>query len=166
MEGSVPASVAERFMRYVQIDTQSDPASSSVPSTAKQTTLSALLVTELKAMGIADAVLDEYGYVYATIPANLPGKIPVLAFCSHVDTAPDCSGTNVKPILHRNYQGQDIVLPDDPTQVLTMDAHPYLRQQIGKDIITASGLTLLGADDKAGVAIIMQMVACLQQSPS
>lgn len=165
MEPFTISAVAERFMRYVRIDTQSDPASSTIPSTEKQKTLSALLVTELKEMGITDAELDASGYVYATIPANQPGNIPVLAFCSHVDTAPDCSGTGVKPILHRNYQGKDIVLPDDTTQVLNITTHPYLQAHIGKDIITASGLTLLGADDKAGVAIIMQMAANLQEHP-
>jgi tripeptide aminopeptidase len=148
---------AERFMRYVQIDTQSDPASPSQPSTEKQKDLSRILVQELKAMGINDAELDEHGYVYATIPATSSKNVPVLCYCSHVDTAPDCSGTGVKPILHKNYDGKDIVLPDDPTVVITTKNHPYLKQRIGDDIITASGTTLLGADDKAGVAIIMDL---------
>ncbi len=146
---------AERFMRYVQIDTQSDPMSDTSPTTEKQKDLSSLLAKELKAMDIADAHMDEFGYVYATIPSNSNKKVPVICFCAHVDTAPDCSGTNVKPILHKNYDGKDILLPDDSTQVLSVKAYPYLQQHIGSDIITASGLTLLGSDDKAGVAEIM-----------
>jgi tripeptide aminopeptidase len=148
--------VAERFLRYVQIDTQADPNSETSPSSAKQKNLSRLLVAELKAMGIKDAEMDEFGYVYATIPANTDkANIPTICFCAHVDTAPDASGTNVKPIVHENYQGKDIVLPDDTAQVIRMADYPYLKQKIGEDIITASGLTLLGADDKAGVAEIM-----------
>ncbi len=157
--------VAERFMRYVQIDTQSDPASKTFPSTEKQKNLSHLLAAELLAAGIADAHVDEHGYVYATIPANTPKTVPVVCFCSHVDTAPDCSGTGVKPILHNNYNGRDIVLPDDTTQVVSPNKHPYLLQKIGEDIITASGTTLLGADDKAGVAIIMDMANYLVSHP-
>ena len=145
----------ERFLRYVQIDTQSDPNSPTTPSTEKQKNLSRLLVEELQAMGIADAELDEYGYVYATIPANTDKKVPVICFCSHVDTSPDCSGAGVKPILHPNYKGQDIVLPDDPSVVIRKSEHEDLAHQIGNDIITASGTTLLGADNKAGVAAIM-----------
>ncbi len=148
---------AERFMRYVQIDTQSDPQSNTYPTTEKQKNLSSLLAEELKVMGIEDAHMDEFGYVYATIPATSEKKVPVICFCAHVDTAPDCSGTGVKPILHTNYQGQDIVLPDDKTQVLKASEYPYLKTQLGNDIITASGTTLLGADDKAGVAEIMDM---------
>ena len=153
--------IAERFMRYAKIDTQSDPHSSSFPSTNKQKNLSSLLVEELLQMGIADAHLDQYGYVYATIPSNQSKKIPIICFCSHVDTAPDCSGENVKPIIHPNYQGEDIVLPDDITQIISINDHPYLAEKIGDDIITASGLTLLGADDKAGVAIIMELASVL-----
>ncbi len=149
--------LVERFMRYVAIDTQSDPESNSFPSTEKQKNLSSLLAAELVQMGVADAHMDEWGYVYATIPSNTNKDVPVICFCSHVDTAPDCSGTNVKPILHQQYAGQDIILPDDPTQIITTKEHPYLLQKIGDDIITASGLTLLGADDKAGVAIIMEL---------
>jgi tripeptide aminopeptidase len=145
----------ERFLRYVTIDTQSDPNSSTCPSTEKQKNLSRLLVEELKAMGIADAELDEHGYAYATIPANTDKKVPVLCFCSHVDTSPDCSGAGVKPIVHANYKGQDLVLPDDPSVVIRQSEHPDLKHQIGNDIITASGTTLLGADNKAGVAAIM-----------
>lgn len=151
-------------MRYVQIDTQSDPESDQFPSTAKQKDLSKLLVEELKAMGIADAELDPWGYVYATIPSNTTAQVPVICLCAHVDTAPDCSGTGVKPILHTAYQGQDMVLPDDPAQVISPREHPYLLQKIGDDIITASGLTLLGADDKAGVAIIMELAKTLMDN--
>src|SRR3954465_14962581 len=147
---------AERFMRYVQVDTQSDPQSQSQPSTEKQKNLSKILVEELLAIGLADAHLDEYGYVYATIPSTTNKKVPVICFCSHVDTAPDCSGTNVKPLLHKNYDGSDIILPDDNTQVLRVKDCDYLKTQIGGNIITARGNTLLGADDKSGVAVIMQ----------
>jgi tripeptide aminopeptidase len=152
---------AERFLRYVQIDTQSDPLSSSHPSTEKQKDLSRLLADELKQIGLTDAHMDEWGYVYATIPSNTDKKVPVVCFCAHVDTAPDCSGTDVKPVVHDNYQGQDIVLPDDTTQVLKMSEYPYLKTQIGNDIITASGKTLLGSDDKAGVAEIMDLAIFL-----
>lgn len=149
--------VAERFMRYVQIDTQSDPTSPAQPSTEKQKNLSKVLVEDLLAIGITDAALDDAGYVYATIPATTDKNVPVLCYCSHVDTAPDCSGKDVKPILHPKYDGTDIVLPDDNTVVITTKEHPYLLERIGDDIITASGKTLLGADDKAGVAIIMDL---------
>lgn len=148
---------AERFLRYVQIDTQSDPQSSTFPSTEKQKDLSSVLAAELKQIGIADAHMDEWGYVYGTIPATTDKKVPVICFCAHVDTAPDCSGTNVKPLVHKNYRGDDIILPDDKTQVLRLSEYPYLQTQIGKDIITASGTTLLGSDDKAGVAEIMDL---------
>ena len=148
---------AERFLRYVQIDTQSDPLSKSNPSTEKQKDLSKILAEELKQLGVAEAHMDEWGYVYATIPSNTEKKVPVICFCAHVDTAPDCSGKDVKPILHNNYQGNDIVLPDDTTQVLKTTDYPYLQTQIGNDIITASGKTLLGSDDKAGVAEIMDL---------
>ena len=160
-------SVAEKLMRYVQVDTQSDPESLTFPSTEKQKNLSVMLVKELIAMGVSDVEMDEWGYVFATIPSNSTKEnIPTICFCSHVDTAPDCSGANVKPILHKNYQGQDIILPDDSSQVVTVKEHPYLGKRIGDDIITASGLTLLGADDKAGVAIIMQLVHELINDPS
>lgn len=157
--------VAERFIRYVQIDTQSDPQSKSNPSTEKQKDLGKLLVTELKDLGVADAHLDEYGYVYATIPSNSTKAVPVICFCAHMDTAPDCSGKNVKPIIHHHYDGSDIILPDDPNQVITTKEHPYLLQKKGDDIITASGNTLLGADDKSGVAIIMDMANFLVNNP-
>ncbi|HEX6333367.1 MAG TPA: peptidase T [Flavisolibacter sp.] len=146
---------AERFMRYVQVDTQSDPLSQTQPSTEKQKDLSRMLVSELQEMGVTDADLDEHGYVYATIPANTNREVPVICFCAHVDTAPDASGAGVKPILHRDYQGKDIVLPDDATQVISTADFPYLDRLKGHDIITASGTTLLGSDDKAGVAEIM-----------
>ncbi|HVV54372.1 MAG TPA: peptidase T [Mucilaginibacter sp.] len=153
--------VTERFLRYVTIDTQSDPASGTYPSTEKQKNLGRLLVNELITIGLHDAHLDEYGYVYATVPANT-GKenIPAICFCSHMDTAPDCSGENVTPVVHRNYQGQDLVLPDDTAQVIRLKEHPELSDQLGNDVITASGNTLLGADNKAGVAEIMD--ACYQ----
>jgi tripeptide aminopeptidase len=158
--------LAQRFMRYVQIDTQSDPEGTSFPTTEKQKDLSKILFEELRAMGLLKTELDEYGYVYATVPSTSTKKnIPAICYCSHVDTAPDCSGTNVKPILHPNYDGKDIVLPDDATQVLSAAVSPYLNQHIGSDIITASGNTLLGADDKAGVAIIMQTVQTLLDNP-
>jgi tripeptide aminopeptidase len=157
--------VAERFLRYVQIDTQSDPLSKSQPSTSKQKTLSNLLVKELKEIGLKDAHVDEYGYVYATIPPNTQKAVPVICFCAHVDTAPDCSGTGVKPIVHKNYDGKDIILPDDQNQVISPQYHPYLRLKIGDDIITASGTTLLGADDKAGVAVIMDMANYFMTHP-
>jgi tripeptide aminopeptidase len=157
--------VKERFLRYVQIDTQSDPQSTSIPSTEKQKNLSRVLVQELQNMGITDAHLDDFGYVYATIPANTPKKVPVICFCSHVDTAPDCTGTGVKPLVHHKYDGGDIVLPDDPTQIISPVDHPYLRKKAGDDIITASGTTLLGADDKAGVAVIMDMANYFLSNP-
>lgn len=157
--------VADRFIKYVQVDTQSDPQSDSFPSTAKQKDLGKILVAELLEIGLTDAHLDEWGYVYATIPGNTDKKVPVICFCSHMDTAPDCTGKNVKPIVHNNYDGKDIVLPDDTTQVISTKAHPYLREKIGDDIITASGTTLLGADNKAGVAIIMDLANYLVQHP-
>jgi len=153
--------VTERFLRYVAIDTQSDPSSKTHPSTPKQKNLGNLLVKELLEIGIVDAHIDEFGYVYATIPANTDKpNVPVICFCSHMDTSPDCSGENVKPIIHKNYDGTDLVLPDDHTQVLRLHEHPDLKNQMGNDIITASGTTLLGADNKAGVAEIMD--ACYQ----
>ena len=154
----------ERFLEYVQIDTQSDPESNLFPSTEKQKNLGKLLATQLKAMGVVDAHMDEYGYVYATIPATVSNPVPVICLCAHMDTAPDCSGKDVKPIVHTNYQGQDLVLPDDVSQIISTTEHPYLLEKIGDDIVTASGLTLLGADDKAGVAIIMEVAHQLMQN--
>lgn len=157
--------VLARFLRYVRIDTQSDAASDTYPSTDKQKDLGRLLVMELHEMGIHDAQLDEFGYVYATIPATTDKEVPIICFCSHMDTSPDASGKGVKPIVHRNYQGQDLVLPDDPGQVLRPAEHPHLKDQIGNDIITASGTTLLGADNKAGLAEIMDAAQHLIQHP-
>ena len=157
--------VAERFMWYVQVDTQSDPQSSTHPSTEKQKHLSQILEQELRETGLTDVETDGYGYVYAAIPSNTEKKVPVVCFCSHVDTAPDCSGTGVKPILHIAYDGSDIVLPDDEAQVLSIQNYPYLKDHIGHNIITASGTTLLGADDKSGVAAIMDMANYLVQHP-
>lgn len=165
MFGSYRFTVEERFLRYVQIDTQSDPVSFTQPSTEKQKNLSRLLVAELHQLGIMNAQLDEAGYVYATIPSNSAKNVPAICFCAHVDTAPDCSGQGVKPIIHRNYSGAPIVLPDDPLQVITTREHPYLLEKTGEDIITASGKTLLGADDKAGVAVIMDMAHFLITNP-
>jgi tripeptide aminopeptidase len=156
---------ADRFMRYVQIDTQSNPLSNTQPTTEKQKDLSRILVEELQAIGIHDAAMDEWGYVYATIPSNTEKNVPVLCFCAHVDTAPDASGTGVKPILHKSYDGGDISLPDDATQVLRRADFPYLEKLNGHDIITASGTTLLGSDDKAGVAEIMDAANFLIQHP-
>jgi tripeptide aminopeptidase len=147
--------VTERFLRYVVIDTQSDPASPTCPSTEKQKDLGRVLAAELQAMGIADAHLDEHGYVYATIPATTEKQVPVICFCSHMDTSPDCTGKNVKPQIVRNYRGGDITLPGDSNQIIRAPEHPALSDQIGNDIITTDGTTLLGADNKAGVAEIM-----------
>src|SRR6201989_206042 len=157
--------VTERFLRYVVIDTQSDPASPTCPSTEKQKDLGRVLATELKMMGLADAHLDEHGYVYATIRANTERKVPVICFCSHMDTSPDCTGKNVKPQIVRNYRGGDIVLPADPSQVIRAAEHPALSSQIGSDIITSDGTTLLGADNKAGVAEIMDAARFLLDNP-
>lgn len=150
--------VAERFLRYVRIDTQSDPQSKTQPSTEKQKDLGRLLVKELQLVGLTDVEIDEYGYVYATLPATTTKPTPVICFCAHMDTAPDCTGKNVNPIVHQNYDGGNIILPDDPSQVILAREHPYLASRKGDDIITAGGTTLLGADDKAGVAVIMDMV--------
>jgi tripeptide aminopeptidase len=158
--------VRDRFLNYVQIDTTADPNSTSFPSSLKQKDLAAVLVKELREIGLSDVEMDEWGYVFATIPSNSDRiDLPTICFCSHMDTAPDCSGTDVKPIVHRNYDGSPITLPDDPTQVITTERHPYLLKKIGDDLITASGLTLLGADDKAGVAIIMDLAKQLTDHP-
>ena len=157
--------MTERFLRYVVIDTQSDPASPTCPSTEKQKNLGNLLASELQGLGIRDAHLDEYGYVYATIPATTDRQVPVICFCSHMDTSPDCTGKDVKPQMVRNYRGGDIVLPGDPTQVIRAAEHPALGHQIGNDIITSDGTTLLGADNKAGLAEIMDAAQFLLQNP-
>ncbi len=160
--------VTERFLRYVQIDTQSDPESTSCPSTEKQKNLGRVLVEEFLEIGIKDAHLDEHGYIYATILSNTTKKIPTICFCSHMDTSPDCSGKDVKPIVHKNYNGKNIVLPkttDKQKVILSPKDHPDLLNQIGNDIITADGTTLLGADNKAGVAEIMDAVHHLVSHP-
>lgn len=156
----------ERFLRYVQIDTQSDANAICFPSTEKQKNLARLLVEELQDLGISNAHMDDYGYVYGFLPSNQQQKVPGIFFCSHMDTSPDCSGANVKPIIHYNYQGQDIVLPEDNSVIIKLADHPDLEEQIGNDIITASGKTLLGADNKAGLAEIMDAVAFWQQHPT
>ncbi|MEO1261207.1 MAG: peptidase T [Bacteroidota bacterium] len=165
MSLNIQHTVLDRFLRYVKIDTQSDATSPTCPSTAKQKDLSRLLVEELLEMGITDAHMDENGYVYGTVPSTTDKNVPVICFCSHVDTAPDCSGKDVKPIVHQDYQGQDIVLPDDASQVIRMADHRDLKGMIGKDIVTASGTTLLGADDKAGLAEIMDAANHLMKHP-
>ncbi len=160
-----PYTVAERFLRYVQVDTQSDPLSTTFPSTAKQKDLLQILANELKAIGLADAEMDEWGYVYATLPANTDKNVPVICFCAHADTAPDCSGTNVKPQVHHNYQGQDIAYPNNPDLMLKTAESPHLLAKIGHDIITTDGTTLLGSDDKSGVACIMDAIHFLVNNP-
>ena len=156
----------ERFLRYVRIDTESDPHSPTQPSTMKQKDLSRVLVGELRELGLTDAELDEHGYVYATLPAS-PGQenTPVICFCSHVDTSPDASGAGVKPLVHENYRGQDLVLPDDESIMIRMAEHKGLDRCLGHTIITASGTTLLGADNKSGVAAIMTAVETLVNNP-
>ena len=158
-------SALERFLRYVVVDTRSDERSSTFPSTPGQLTLLRQLVDELKALGIDDASMDEHGYVMATIPATSSGSIPVIGFVAHVDTSPEMPGAGVRPIVHRQYDGRDLVLPDDPTAILRASEQPELAAQIGNDIVTASGTTLLGADDKAGVAAIMAAAEHLMRHP-
>lgn len=157
--------VTDRFLRYVVIDTQSDPTSSTQPSTEKQKNLGRILVEDLLAIGITDAHLDEHGYVYATIPSNVDKPVPVICFCSHMDTAPDFTGTNVKPQIVRNYRGGDITLPGDRQQIIRVSENPVLGDQIGNDIITSDGTTLLGADDKAGLAEIVTAAQFLLDNP-
>ncbi len=154
-----------RFISYAKIDTQSDASSLTCPSTLKQKNLAHVLVAELLEMGIEDAHCDEYGYVYATIPSNVAKQVPVICFCSHMDTSPDCSGEHVKPIIHHNYQGEDLILPDDELIVLRLNEHKDLSAQLGNDIITASGTTLLGADNKAGLAEIMEVASYFMAHP-
>jgi len=157
--------VENRFIEYVKIDTTANPNSTTFPSSMIQKDLGKILVEELKEIGVANVEMDEWGYVFGTIPANTTKKVPTICFCAHMDTAPDCSGTNVKPIVHRNYDGNPITLPDDATQVITTDKHKYLKEKIGDDLITASGLTLLGADDKAGIACIMDFANYAMTNP-
>jgi tripeptide aminopeptidase len=159
-------SCVERFLRYVTFDTQSTETSETYPSTAKQLDLLRHLVEELRTLGLSDAEIDDHGYVMATIPATTSKSgVPVIGFIAHVDTSPEMSGAGVKPIVHRKYQGQDLVLPDDPSAVLRAADNPYLRERIGDDIITASGTTLLGADNKSGVAEIMAAAEYLMAHP-
>src|SRR4030095_5665204 len=155
----------ERFLKYVQVDTQSDPDSLTYPSTEKQKNLGKILVEELNQMGITDAHLDEYGYVYGTIESNSNKKVPVICFCSHMDTSPEVSGAHVKPMVHKNYRGGSISLPGDSAQVLDPNIHPELNSQMGNDIVTGDGTTLLGADDKAGIAEIMDAVNFFMTHP-
>ncbi len=158
--------VLERFLRYVRIDTQSDETSTTYPSTEKQFDLLRPLVDELKAIGLVDATIDEFGYVMATIPATSPkANVPTIGLLAHVDTSPEMPGAGVKPIVHSNYRGQDLVLPDDPTAVLRFADNPWLAEQVGNDIVTASGTTLLGADNKAGVAEVVTAAEFLMQHP-
>ncbi len=157
--------LVERFTRYVKIDTQAAEHSDTYPSTLKQLELSKMLVSELKAMGLSDAEITEHGYVFATLPANTDKRVPVIGFIAHVDTSPDVSGAGVQPVIHKNYQGGDIVLPKDNTLILTPSENPALVDCIGHDIITTDGTTLLGADNKAGVAEIMTAVDYLQKHP-
>ncbi|UJW86159.1 peptidase T [Devosia sp. SL43] len=157
--------VLDRFLRYVVIDTQSDPESASQPSTEKQKNLGRLLVSELLEIGVADAHLDEHGYVYGTVPSNSDKAVPVICFCSHMDTAPDSSGLNVKPQIVRNYAGGDITLVGDTTRVIRVSDHVELANQFGNEIVTTDGTTLLGADDKAGLAEIVSAAKYLIDNP-
>ena len=157
--------VSERFLRYVTIDTQSDPDSPTTPSTAKQRDLGQVLVAELREIGLSDAEMDASGYVYATLPANAGKPVPVICFCSHMDTSPDAPGAGVKPQVWRNYEGGDIALPGDPAQVIRFADHAALKNQIGNDIVTSDGTTLLGADDKAGLAEIVDAMRFLAAHP-
>jgi tripeptide aminopeptidase len=167
MDYNFSHTVADRLMKYVQVDTEADPNSNTFPSSEKQKDLSRILVKELLDLGVTDAFMDEHGYVFGTVKSNSDKpNIPTICFCSHVDTTPDVTGKNVKPILHRNYDGKPMVLPDDLKQVIRVEDHPYLKEKIGDDIITASGTTLLGADDKAGVACIMDFVQVLKENLS
>ena len=156
-----------RFLRYVKIDTQSKEDQTTVPSTAKQLDLAKLLASELKVLGAQNINISEHGIVYASVPGNLPdnSKVPVIGFISHMDTSPSVSGANVDAIIHKNYQGGDIVLPKDKTQIITVEKNPVLKDMIGDDIITADGTTLLGSDDKAGCAEIMTMIDTLMRNP-
>jgi tripeptide aminopeptidase len=160
-------SAMDRFLRYVKIDTQSQEDQTTTPSTRKQLNLANLLAKELGALGAQNVRVSEFGIVYATVPGNLAdnSKVPVIGFIAHMDTSPAVSGENVNPVIHKNYQGGDITLPKDPTQVITVDKNPVLKELIGTDIITADGTTLLGSDDKAGVAEIMTMIDTLRQNP-
>ena len=165
MPADLSSSIIDRFFRYARIDTQSNPDSNDQPSTARQLDLSRLLLEELKSMGLTEAEIDQHGYVYASIPSNSDKIVPVICFCAHVDTSPDCKASDVKPLLHKNYSGEDIILPDDPEQTIRTSEHPYLLEKIGQDVITASGYTLLGADDKAGITVIMELASWFLKHP-
>jgi len=166
VEPRYPSSCVERFLDYVAIDTQSLEDAESYPSTPGQLDLLRKLADELEAMGLDDVSMDPHGYVFATVPATTAKKtVPVIGFVAHVDTSPELSGADVQPIVHENYQGQDLVLPDDPSAVIRLSENPHLAEQTGNDIITASGTTLLGADNKAGVAEIMGAVEYLLAHP-
>jgi tripeptide aminopeptidase len=155
----------DRFLKYVKYDTKSDEESETFPSDPKQLELSKALVVELKEIGLKDAEMDENGYVYATLPSNTSKNVPVIAFIAHVDTSPAVSGENVNPIIHRNYNGEDIVLPNDTSKVISPKENPVLNDMIGYSIITTDGTTLLGADDKAGIAEIMDAMNYLVTHP-
>jgi len=158
--------VLDRFLRYVRYDTQSDEKSTTFPSTDKQLVLLRALAEELRAIGVADASIDEFGYVMATIPPTTKKSgVPAIGFLAHVDTSPEMPGAGVVPIVHRGYDGRDLALPDDPGSVLRLPEIPALADQMGHDIVTASGTTLLGADNKAGVAEIMTAAAFLVTHP-
>lgn len=157
--------VVERFLRYVKYDTQSSEDSTTFPSTEKQKILGQILADELKEIGMQNVELDEFGYVYAELPSNTDKNVPPIGFLAHMDTSPEVSGANVNPIIHKNYDGGKIVLPADPTQVIDPEEHPDLKEQIGNDIITADGTTLLGADNKAGLAEIVDAMRYLIQHP-
>lgn len=157
--------VIDRFLSYVKIDTQSDDEAPGFPTTAKQMDLSRVLVEELKEIGLVDAFLDEHGYVYATLPSNTEKDVPVIGFIAHVDTSPAISGKDVKPIIHKNYQCTDIILPGDTSKVIDVESNPELKEMKGFDIITTDGTTLLGADDKAGIAEIMDAMNYLVTHP-
>ncbi|HRO09690.1 MAG TPA: peptidase T [Saprospiraceae bacterium] len=156
--------VKDRFLKYVQVDTEADPLSETYPSSAKQKDLTKIICQELDDLKI-EYKTNDAGYIYAYIPSNIDRNAPKVFFCAHLDTAPDCSGKNVRPIVHSNYQGQDIKYADDASLVLSPVQHPNLNDKIGHDIITASGLTLLGSDDKSGVAIIMDTLHQLVNDP-
>jgi len=157
--------VVDRFLKYVKYDTQSAEGSKTYPSTEKQKILGQVLVEELKAIGLQDAAMDEHGYVIATLEANVDKRIPTIGLISHMDTSPDVSGKDVKPQIHKGYKGGDIVLPGDRSQVIREEDNPDLKNQVGNDIITSDGTTLLGADNKAGIAEIFDALHYLVAHP-
>lgn len=155
----------DRFLKYVKIDTQSDPNSTHYPSTEKQLNLSRILIEELKDLGLKEIELTQHGYVFATLPSNINFRVPVIGLIAHVDTSPDVTGKNVNPIIHKNYKGEDIILPGDKSVVISMRDNPDLKRMMGYDIITSDGTTLLGADNKAGIAEIMGSIQYLIENP-